>query len=89
MSRQIGLIIESTETGITRAVIENGRVVLQTLEIVHEVPLAPGQLTEVQAWVRARTYQDPVLDELARVEEAAALRGRNGTITCVFPEETP
>ncbi len=68
MSRQIGLIVASTETGCTRAVLRDGHIVLQTLTIAQEVAVSPEQLTEVQTWVEGRTYRDPLLEELARVE---------------------
>jgi hypothetical protein len=63
-----GLMLDSTETHCLRAVIQDGRVVLQTLTVSQEVALTPAQLQMVQQWVWARTICDPVLEELARVE---------------------
>ena len=74
--RNIGLILESTETGCIRAVIQDGSLVLQTLTISQEVPLTQEQFQAVQQWVAARTIADPVLEELARVEAMTSLEGR-------------
>lgn len=70
MTRSLGLILASTETGIVRAVLEDGCVVVQTLAVTNRVPLTPAQLADVQQWVQERTYTDPVLETLAELERS-------------------
>ena len=73
MRRSHGLILASTATGCTRAVIADGQVKLQTLTVAQEVCISLGDLCELNAALEHETMTDGVLEELARLERALPL----------------
>jgi hypothetical protein len=73
MRRPYGLILDSSCTGITRAVVQdNDRVVIQTLTVAHEVTMTLAALGALTGLVEQADAGDPVLQELARVEALTA-----------------
>jgi hypothetical protein len=73
MRRPYGLILDSSCTGITRAVLQaDDRVVIQTLRVEHEVTMTLADLGALTGLVERADAGDPVLEELARVEALTA-----------------
>jgi predicted short-subunit dehydrogenase-like oxidoreductase (DUF2520 family) len=69
MRRPYGLILDSSCTGITRAVLQdNDRVLIQILKVQHEVTMTLADLGALTGLVERADAGDPVLEELARVE---------------------
>lgn len=76
MRRPYGLILDSSCTTITRAVLQdNDRVLIQTLKVLHEVTMTLADLGALTALVERADASDPVLAELTRIEALPATEG--------------